>query len=104
MWTAGAFDAALLNHATENELLATLGGYPSVVATAAKFREPHRIARHFEEIAGAYHRWYDSCRVTPMGEEPVEDVNRTRLWLNDATSQVLANGLELLGVSAPERM
>jgi arginyl-tRNA synthetase len=99
-----AFDASLLDHPTENELLAKLGGYPSVVATAAKFREPHRIARHLEEIAGAYHRWYDSCRVTPMGEEPVEDVNRTRLWLNDATTQVLANGLELLGVSAPERM
>lgn len=99
-----AFDASLLNHPTENELLAKLGEYPSVVATAAKFREPHRIARHLEEIAGAYHRWYDSCRVTPMGEEPVEDVNRTRLWLNDATTQVLANGLELLGVSAPERM
>ena len=43
-------------------------------------------------------------RVSPQGEEPVQDVNRTRLWLNDATSQVLANGLELLGVSAPERM
>ncbi|NKX49834.1 arginine--tRNA ligase [Arthrobacter deserti] len=99
-----AFDAALLEHPTENELLAKLGEYPSVVATAGKFREPHRIARHLEVIAGAYHRWYDVCRVTPMGEEPVEDINRTRLWLNDATTQVLANGLELLGVSAPERM
>ncbi|MFD1211218.1 arginine--tRNA ligase [Arthrobacter sp. GCM10027362] len=99
-----AFDASLLDHATENELLAKLGEYPSVVATAAKYREPHRIARHLEVIAGAYHRWYDVCRVTPMGDEPVEDVNRTRLWLNDATTQVLANGLELLGVSAPERM
>jgi arginyl-tRNA synthetase len=62
------------------------------------------VARHLEVIAGAYHRWYDACRVSPQGEEPVQDVNRTRLWLNDATSQVLANGLGLLGVSAPERM
>ncbi|MCW2132655.1 arginine--tRNA ligase [Arthrobacter sp. VKM Ac-2550] len=99
-----AFDASLLDHATENELLAHLGAYPSVVATAAKLREPHRVARHLEVIAGAYHRWYDSCRVTPLGDGEVTDLNRTRLWLNDATTQVLANGLGLLGVSAPERM
>lgn len=98
------FDASLLDHATENELLSYLGSYPSIVAKAAELREPHRVARHLEVIAGAYHRWYDACRVSPQGEEPVLDVNRTRLWLNDATSQVLANGLELLGVSAPERM
>ena len=99
-----AFDASLLDHATENELLSYLGSYPSIVAKAAELREPHRVARHLEIIAGAYHRWYDACRVAPMGDEAVTDVNRTRLWLNDATSQVLANGLELLGVSAPERM
>ncbi len=99
-----SFDAAALDHATENELLSHLGSYPSVVAKAAELREPHRIARHLETIAGAYHRWYDACRVTPLGAEPITDLNRTRLWLNDATSQVLANGLELLGVSAPERM
>jgi arginyl-tRNA synthetase len=98
------FDASLLDHATENELLSYLGSYPSIVAKAAELREPHRVARHLEVIAGAYHRWYDACRVSPQGEEPVQDVNRTRLWLNDATSQVLANGLGLLGVSAPERM
>jgi arginyl-tRNA synthetase len=62
------------------------------------------VARHLEVIAGAYHRWYDSCRVTPLGDGEVTDLNRTRLWLNDATTQVLANGLGLLGVSAPERM
>jgi arginyl-tRNA synthetase len=98
------FDASLLDHATENELLSYLGSYPSIVAKAAELREPHRVARHLEVIAGAYPRWYDACRVSPQGEEPVQDVNRTRLWLNDATSQVLANGLGLLGVSAPERM
>ncbi|MDP9985009.1 arginine--tRNA ligase [Arthrobacter sp. FW306-05-C] len=99
-----SFDASLLDHATENELLSYLGSYPSIVAKAAELREPHRVARHLEAIAGAYHRWYDACRIAPMGEEPVTDLNRTRLWLNDATSQVLANGLDLLGVSAPERM
>jgi arginyl-tRNA synthetase len=99
-----AFDASALSHATESELLAVLGQYPGVLTQAAAFREPHRVARHLEVIAGAYHRWYDACRVTPMGEEPITDVNRTRLWLNDAVGQVLANGLSLLGVSAPERM
>ncbi|MBD1590966.1 arginine--tRNA ligase [Arthrobacter sp. S1_S22] len=99
-----SFDASLLDHATENELLSYLGSYPSIVAKAAELREPHRVARHLEVIAGAYHRWYDACRIAPMGDEAVTDVNRTRLWLNDATSQVLANGLDLLGVSAPERM
>jgi arginyl-tRNA synthetase len=99
-----AFEAAALNHAADAELLAHLGAYPSVVAQAAKFREPHRVARHLEVIAGAYHRWYDACRVVPKGDEPVTDANRTRLLLNDATTQVLANGLELLGVGAPERM
>ena len=66
--------------------------------------EPHRVARYLEELAGLYHRWYDNCRVIPLGDEPIEDVHRTRLWLNDATGQVLRNGLDLLGVDAPERM
>jgi arginyl-tRNA synthetase len=101
---ADAFDAALLDHATENELLAHLAAYPSIVAKAAEFREPHRVARHLETVASAYHSWYDNCRISPQGDEEVTDLNRTRLWLNDATSQVLANGLDLLGVSAPERM
>ena len=99
-----AFDAGALDQSADEELLAHLGSYPTVVAQAAKFREPHRVARHLEVIAGAYHRWYDACRVTPLGDEPVTDTNRTRLWLNDAVTQVLANGLDLLGVSAPERM
>ncbi len=98
------FDAASLSHPTEGELLAALGQFPGVVAQAATFREPHRVARHLEVIAGTYHRWYDACRVAPLGGEPVEDVHRSRLWLNNATQQVLANGLDLLGVSAPERM
>jgi arginyl-tRNA synthetase len=99
------FDAALLADPTEAALLAVLGDFPRVVAQAAHLREPHRVARYLEELAGRFHKWYDSCRVRPMNvDEEVTDLHRSRLWLNDATRQVLANGLSLLGVSAPERM
>lgn len=98
------FAPELLTHETESELLGYLQEYPSFVASAAQLREPHRIARYLEDLAGAYHRWYDRCRVLPQGDEPVMDLHRTRLWLNDAVAQVIANGLNLLGVSAPERM
>ena len=98
------FDPSLLDHESEAVLLGVLGGYTRVVGQAAELREPHRVARYLEELAGAYHKWYDQRRVTPVGDEPVTDVHRTRLWLNDATRTVLANGLALLGVKAPERM
>ncbi len=98
------FDPSLLAHEKENELLKALADYPEVVATAAELREPHRVARYLEDVAGAYHRFYDNCRILPMGDEPPTDLNRARLWLNDATRTVIANGLGLLGVSAPERM
>ncbi|MBN9606583.1 MAG: arginine--tRNA ligase [Actinomycetales bacterium] len=99
-----AFEPALLDHPTETALLGRLADYPRVALQAAELREPHRIARSLEELAGDYHRWYDACRVIPLGEEPIGDVHRTRLALNEATSQVLRNGLGLLGVAAPERM
>lgn len=98
------FDPSLLAHESESELLAKLTELPRVVAQAAEFREPHRVARYIEEVAGSYHRWYDQCRVTPLSGAPVEAIHRTRLWLNDAAGVVLNNGLRLLGVSAPERM
>lgn len=101
---ADGFDASLLAHETESALLANLADYPRVVRQAAELREPHRVARYLEDLASSYHRWYDACRVLPFGEEPVGDLHRTRLWLNDATGQVLRNGLGLLGVSAPDRM
>jgi arginyl-tRNA synthetase len=97
-------DPALLSHEKENELLKALGDFPSVVATAAELREPHRVARYLEELAGTYHRFYDACRVLPQGEEPATDLTRARLWLVEASRIVIANGLALLGVSAPERM
>ena len=99
-----AFAPETLDHETESALLGALQEFPRVVAYAAEVREPHRVARYLEELASLYHRWYDSCRVTPLGDEEVTDLHRTRLWLNDATGQVLRNGLDLLGVSAPERM
>ena len=98
------FSPELLVHDSESALLGVLQEFPRVVAQAAELREPHRIARYIEEVAGYYHRWYDNCRVIPLGEEPVTDLHRTRLWLNDATGQVIRNGLGLLGVTAPERM
>ena len=99
------FDPSLLTHENEAALLAILGDFPRVVAQAARLREPHRVARYLEDLAGRLHKWYDTCRIRPMThDEEVTDLHRTRLWLNDATRQVLANGLDLLGVSAPERM
>ena len=98
------FDASSLTHETESSLLGVLAEFQRIVRQAAELREPHRVARYAEELAGAYHRWYDNCRVTPLGDEPVTDLHRTRLWLNDATGTVLRNALGLLGVSAPERM
>ena len=99
-----AFSPETLEHETESILLGLLQEYPRILAQASELREPHRVARYLEELAGGYHRWYDSCRVIPQGDAPVEAVHRTRLWLNDAVSQVLRNGLGLLGVSAPDRM
>jgi arginyl-tRNA synthetase len=99
------FDPSLLSDPTEAALLAILGDFPRVVAQAAHLREPHRVARYLEDLAGHFHKWYDTCRVRPMtADEEVTDLHRSRLWLNDATRQVLANGLDLLGVSAPDRM
>ena len=94
----------LLNHEREGLLLGAIGEFPRVVASAAELREPHRIARYLEELAATYHRFYDVCRVLPYGDEETTDLHRARLWLCEATRTVLANGLDLLGVSAPERM
>lgn len=94
----------LLTHEKEGELLRVLAEFPRVVKAAAELREPHRVARYLEELAPTYHRFYDSCRVLPRGDEETGDLHRARLMLVEATRVVLANGLGLLGVSAPERM
>lgn len=98
------FAPETLTHESEAALLGALQEFPRIVAFAAEVREPHRVARYLEELSGLYHRWYDNCRVIPQGDDPIESVHRTRLWLNDAAGQVFRNGLALLGVSAPERM
>jgi len=100
----GDLEPSALSHEREGDLLGVLGEFPRVVASAGDLREPHRVARYLEELAGVYHRFYDACRVLPQGDDPVTDVTRARLWLCDATRVVLANGLGLLGVSAPDRM
>ena len=94
----------LLTHEKEGELLRALAELPRVVASAAELREPHRVARYLEDTAGIYHRFYDNCRVLPMGDEEPNELHRARLALVAATRVVFANGLDLLGVSAPERM
>ncbi|WP_301146439.1 arginine--tRNA ligase [Mycobacterium simiae] len=94
----------LLNHDKEGALLRTIGEFPRVLQTAASLREPHRICRYLEDLAGDYHRFYDSCRVLPQGDEQASDLHTARLALCQATRQVVANGLSILGVSAPERM
>jgi len=94
----------LLEHPREGDLIRTLGEFPTVVASAAELREPHRVARYLEALASAYHKFYDACRVLPMGDEETTELHRARLALCAAARQVLANGLGMLGVSAPERM
>ena len=98
------YDASLLDTERESELIATLAAYPGVLATSAELREPHRVVRYLEDLASGYHKFYDSVRVLPMGDEPATDATVARLWLCAATRQVLANGLAVLGVDAPERM
>jgi arginyl-tRNA synthetase len=102
--TSEGFDPSLLSHEKEGALLRALAEFPRVVASAAQLREPHRVARYLEDTAATYHRFYDTCRVLPMGDEEPTDLHRARLLLVAATRTVLANGLKLLGVSAPERM
>jgi len=98
------FDPTHLTHDRENELLGALAEFPRVIESAAELREPHRVARYLEELAGTYHGFYNDCRVLPMGEEKLSAIHTARLLLCTATKQVLKNGLDLLGVSAPERM
>ncbi|CAB0724347.1 arginine--tRNA ligase [Corynebacterium diphtheriae] len=97
-------DLSLLTHDREGDLIRTLGEFPAVVKAAAELREPHRIARFAEDLAGTFHRFYDSCQILPKVGESAEPIHTARLALANATRQVLANALGLVGVSAPERM
>ena len=103
-WRSADFDPSLLSHEREAALLGAIGEFPRVVGSAAELREPHRIARYLEELATAYHKFYDVCRVLPGADAELEPINIARLWLCAAARQTLANGLGILGVSSPERM
>ncbi len=103
-WRESAFIPELLDMEQENELLGVIEKFPAVIAAAAELREPHRVARFLEELASAYHRFYDACRVLPRSDEELGSVHIARLWVCAATQQTLANGLELLGVTAREKM
>lgn len=109
-------DLSLLDTEADNEVLATLALYPNVVQTAGDQKAPHRVAHYLEQLAGVYHRWYNLERVVPMeltgADDPARQTDKNpeparaaaRLRLNDAVQQVIANGLDLLGVCAPDRM
>lgn len=97
-------DLGLLSHQREGELIRTIGQYPEILRTAADLREPHRVARYLEELAGAYHKFNESCRILPKGDEEATPLTTARLALAAATRRLLANGLGLLAVDAPERM
>jgi arginyl-tRNA synthetase len=99
-----SYQAELLTHDRERELLGGLAEFPRVVASAAELRQPHRIARYIEELATLYHGFYNDCRVLPLGDESPSAIHSTRASLCDATRQVISNALNLLGVSAPEKM
>ena len=103
-WRNAHFDPGLLAHEKENDLLGLIAEFPGIVASAAELREPHRIARYLETLATSYHRFYDACRVLPRSDENLEPIHIARLWLCAAALQTFANGLGMLGVSAPERM
>ena len=97
-------DLGLLAHEREGDLLRSLADFPRVVAGAAQLREPHRVARYLEDTASTFHKFYDVCRVLPQGDDEPTELHRARLALVAATRLVVGNGLDLLGVTAPERM
>jgi arginyl-tRNA synthetase len=101
---ANVYQAELLSHERERELIGLLAEFPRIVQSAAEMREPHRVARYAEELAGVYHRFYNDCRVLPIGDEKANELNAARATLCQATAQVISNALALLGVSAPEKM
>ena len=98
------YDPALLTHDRENDLLKALAEFPAVVAATAELRQPHRVPRYLEDLSVTFHRFYDACRVLPRDDGPLDETSRARLWLTEAAQIVLANGLGLLGVTAPDRL
>ena len=116
-------DLSTLDTPADGEVLACLAQWPAVLAQAGDMRAPHRVAHYLEDLAGAYHKWYNLERVVPMAltepeerlpqeerealrlaKDPAAPRAAARLKLNDAVQLVVAAGLDLLGVTAPEQM
>jgi arginyl-tRNA synthetase len=99
-------DLSLLDHPVELEIIKLLGRFPDVVATAAERHAPHTLCDYLEEVAGAVNSWYHSGNLNPelrvVGV--AEPLTGARLVLVRAIQVVLANGLSILGVHAPDRM
>ena len=93
-------DYTLLTDPTETELIKKLGEYPELIASAAKERAVHRVAHYVHELAGLFHSFYNQCRI--LGVDP--ELQQARIKLVKATQHVLRHALNILGVSAPERM
>ena len=102
--TSEGADLSLLTEDREGELIRTLGDFPAVVRTAAETREPHHISRYAEELAAVFNRFYVACPILPPADSAATPLNAARLALTQATRQVLANALYLVGITAPERM
>lgn len=101
-------DLSPLTAPAEEDLIKLLLRFPEVVATAAERHAPHAVGEYLEEVAGAVNSWYHAGNLSPelrvLGSEVPAEVSRARLVLARAIQLVLANGLALLGVRAPERM
>lgn len=97
---AAEADYSLLTDPTETELIKKLGEYPELIASAAKERAVHRVAHYVHELAGLFHSFYNQCRI--LGVDP--ELQQARIKLVKATQHVLRHALNILGVSAPERM
>ena len=121
--TQDGADLSLLNTEADGEVLAALAQWPAALAQAGDLRAPHRVAHYLEDLAASYHKWYNLERVVPMEltdpENRLPEADResqriakcpeparaaARLKLNAAVRTVIATGLDLLGVSAPEKM
>lgn len=107
----GAEHQELLNNAAEGELLKLLAAYPETLKRAATGYDPHVLTNYLKELAAAFHGWYDGSRIMPVsltsGETPSDEeltLMQARLRLSKAVRQVIANGLNLLGLSAPSSM
>ncbi len=94
------FDSARLTHSSEIKLLKTLEQFPEIMSSALKLLEPQDIANYLQDLAARFHRFYVDCRVITDDN----DLSAARVALIKATKIVLANGLNVLGLTAPERM